>query len=50
MAEEANQASEQELKPWFAGKIMREEFHMSYKKLTQLTAGTNSDLNRILRQ
>ena len=49
VSEQASQTFDQELKPWFARKALREELNMRYKKLTQLTSGTNSDLNRILR-
>ena len=29
---------------------MKEELHMSYRKMKQNSPGTNSDLNRVLRQ
>ena len=34
VTEQANQDSNREFKQWFARKTMREELHMSYKKLT----------------
>ena len=50
VADEANQALDLDFEPWDVRKVLREELHMSYRKLEQLHPGTNSDLNKVIRK
>ena len=49
VVERVNITSDYKIKPWLARKVLKEEMHMSYRKLKEIPPCSNSDLNKIIR-